>query len=411
MEEQKSISAWEYHVDTDFMLNLNPVGKLSRKYRSRLLRKAKFQKLRVGDKLYSRGEQHYLVYILSGEASLFSSSKVNKCNLDEPIFSERQNDHALITQDSLAMRIDRSLYDSYAQEETNENYNVEEISLSEKVSFIFNFIIDKLKNNKVEVPALHDVAIKLDEALKKDNLDLNFISDIVELDHIFSAKIITQANSAFFIGMSPVFSMPDAIARLGISMVKNLAIAHATGLLFKSFNTTIKNKASDTYQHSIYIASLCYLFAERNKNLDKETALLVGLLHDIGVIPILYYVEHSDPELENEDIIDDVVKHLKGTIGTMILSKWGFPASFLIAAEDSEKWNRYGQNEIEYCDLVIVSHWCYKALVLGEANELPPLSEIPAFRKLGMEYMTEDELKGFLHESSEKVKNIQSLLQ
>ena len=93
------------------------------------------------------------------------------------------------------------------------------------------------------------------------------------------------ANSALYARRTPVVTLPQAIAWLGIREIRNIAFAVAVqGQVFSS--TYFRKEMNDLWRESVITA----LFAQeiaRLKRRNVESAYLCGLLHRAGMAVIL----------------------------------------------------------------------------------------------------------------------------
>jgi HD-like signal output (HDOD) protein len=119
--------------------------------------------------------------------------------------------------------------------------------------------------------------------------------------------------------------------------------------------------------------------------------LLLGLLHDIGMLPILTYAERYPEIVEYPEKIDATIEQMHGEVGGIILTAWHFEDEFTLVAREADDWFRDKNPQADYCDLVLVAQ--LHALIGKQKDKLhqligdkrlPPLASVPAFRKLGL---------------------------
>jgi len=193
-----------------------------------------------------------------------------------------------------------------------------------------------------------------------------------------------------------------------LSLLEGVVTSHMINSLLKFVEGDLRKVAEQNYAHCLYVASICYLLAVKKPHLNPEKAMLIGLFHDIGVIPILQHFNLKKISVAGEEL-QLTVNRLRSVVSAMVLADWDFANDYIQAAEESELWLRYGQGPADYTDLVIVAHWCYESIIMKNEN-VPRLQEIPAFRKLGMEYRTQQEMSDFMLETKQEVESIQRAL-
>ncbi|MBT4077807.1 MAG: HDOD domain-containing protein, partial [Gammaproteobacteria bacterium] len=83
-------------------------------------------------------------------------------------------------------------------------------------------ILDDLENDRLPLPTLPEVAIKVRDTVDDDNATIRDISDIIITDAALSARIIQVANSALYRGLSSAETVHNAVTRMGLNTVRNL---------------------------------------------------------------------------------------------------------------------------------------------------------------------------------------------
>ncbi|MCH8104093.1 MAG: HDOD domain-containing protein [Proteobacteria bacterium] len=63
-------------------------------------------------------------------------------------------------------------------------------------------ILDDLENDRLPLPTLPEVAIKVRETVDDDDASITDVAQIIETDAALSARIIQVANSALYRGLS-----------------------------------------------------------------------------------------------------------------------------------------------------------------------------------------------------------------
>ena len=137
--------------------------------------------------------------------------------------------------------------------------------------------------------------------------------------------------------------------------------------------------------------------------------MLIGLLHDIGVVAILSYAGQQDPASLNPDALERTIRHLRGQVGGMILSKWGFSSEFVMAALQGEHWMRDEGTQPDYCDLVIIAQ-LHSFIGSKAALEAPAIDQIPAHKRLELGEITPNLSLIILQEAKEQIKHAEQLL-
>ena len=111
------------------------------------------------------------------------------------------------------------------------------------------------------------------------------LAQLIQRDVALAGQVMRVANSALYARRSPVVTLPQAIAWLGMREIRNIAFAVALkGQVFAS--AYFRAEMTDLWRESVITA----LFAQeiaRLKRRNVESAYLCGLLHRAGMAVIL----------------------------------------------------------------------------------------------------------------------------
>ena len=118
-------------------------------------------------------------------------------------------------------------------------------------------------------------------------------------------------------------------------------------------------------------------------NLEPEQALLAGLVHNIGTLPILVMAEDDDELFNDETLLKSVIAELQGKVGSMILESWHFPQSHIDVVNECYNFARQHEGPADYVDVVQVA--LLQGGFVDEMEGASDWSAIPAFEKLGMD--------------------------
>jgi HD-like signal output (HDOD) protein len=217
--------------------------------------------------------------------------------------------------------------------------------------------------------------------------DANTIAKIVQADPAITAKLIGAANSAYYGGSEPVHSCSDAVVRLGMKVSHNLVLAYVVWELFRVKSRALQQRTRELWHHSNKVAAICYVLARNYRRFNADEAMLIGLLHDIGVAAIVNQTTFYPDLAMDKKSMDHAIANLRGPVGSSILEVWNFRNEFVIAAREAEDWMRNDRDKPDYCDLVLVAQ-LHGLVGTEQAINLPPLNEVPALKRLGLEELT-----------------------
>ena len=141
------------------------------------------------------------------------------------------------------------------------------------------------------IPPLPATAATLLAMASDPDVEIEALAMVIERDPPLNARLLGIANSAFYAPRQPVMTAKDAIIRvLGINMVRNMAFGMAlTGGLSTAacprFDIT---RYWVTALGAADLASGLTRASKIDELPDPDTAYLVGLLHNLGELLLVY---------------------------------------------------------------------------------------------------------------------------
>jgi HD-like signal output (HDOD) protein len=255
-----------------------------------------------------------------------------------------------------------------------------------KNNSFFNGFYKNLIQGDIKTPNLPNIAIKFNQAVQQGR-DIGEITKIINLDPVIAAKMIQVVNSPIYRLPHPITSSFDAINRLGLQTTRNLVTAFSMKNLIKCETPLIKKHIQDTWMQSIKVSSISCILAQLTKKVDPNEALLAGLLHNIGTLPILVFAD-SLPEDSYQSIdLDLCINEMQGQIGTIILEKWGFPDKLKQIPLQATNWFGDNGKDLNLDDIVLLAKY-HQLLNSFNDTKLPLISTLPVFQKLNNQQLT-----------------------
>ena len=270
-------------------------------------------------------------------------------------------------------------------------------------------IIDELLNevatDKMVLPSLPEIALKVRDTVEDPEVTSAKLAKVITMDAALTARLIQIANSPLVRGSREIDSVETAIVRMGNTMVKNVVNSLIVQQIFQPTTELSDKKMHLFWQHSAQVAAICHTMAGFAR-LKPDQALLAGLVHDIGALPVIKRAEDIPELLDNEELLDNVIRRIHPQIGKAMLTKWEFPQGLIDAAAEHENLSRDHDGPADYADLVTVANL---QSYVGEDHYLASVdwSTIPAFGKLGLDT---DVSVVDMEENSEQIKEVQNIL-
>ncbi len=307
------------------------------------------------------------------------------------------------------LRIAKSFLNKFARqtESDDEDISVHVIETDSSMNPLTIHLYQDLLQDNISLPSLPTVALKIQQVFKDDSADADKLTRVLLTDPAISGKLIKVANSPVYQGVAATQTLQAAIVRLGMQTTCQQVMAYAVNELFKSQSPKIAQCMESVAAHSRKVAAISRILAKSTGLFDPEQAMLAGLIHDLGVIVIVEYVQKHSDNIHEPDMIDRAITTLRPQITGMLMKKWNFSEDMVTVAEESEDWFRNPSDDVDLCDLVLVAQF-HSLMGSAEMQNIPPISKIPAMTKLNMGPQESIDL---VRQSNKEIAEIEKMLQ
>lgn len=368
---------------------LEPFSRLAPAAFEELVQKLRPERVEAGRRLFVRGQKdRWSVYLLEGRVRLEGPEMAAQVVAGgseaarRPIGEARPRRVTATTETAVTiMRVDRNLLEVLQQPAAATAYAVEELYEDDAAAEnrLLAAIVRDHMEDRLELPHLPDIALKVRQATRDPQCDADRIARIVQADPVITAKLIQAANSPLYGVQTPLHDCRAAILFLGMQTTRDLVTSFALRDLFQSEARTVKERMRALWRHGALIAGVSHVLAGMTPGLSRDWAMLGGLLHDVGALPVLHYAGRHPDLVRAPADIDAAVAHLRGPVGAMVLRRWQFGDEMVGTLLAAEEWRRDTGKPADYIDLLIAAH-----LVAGTALPpgLPPREALPAWGKM-----------------------------
>ena len=252
--------------------------------------------------------------------------------------------------------------------------------LAEKVQ---QELIHAIENDELVLPTLPEVALRVREAAEDPDVGIPQISKVIGNDAALTARIIKVVNSPLLRSNKEITDLQMAVSRLGINYTCKLATGLAMEQMFQATTDVVDRKMREVWNKSTEIAGICHVLCRHYTRLMPDQATLAGLVHQIGVLPILTYAEEHNELLADSISLNHVIEQIHPIIGDKILRTWEFPEPIAIVPSQYLDFTR-DSAKVDYVDIVQVATL---QSYLGSEHPYTQLdwSKVPAFAKLGLD--------------------------
>ena len=255
--------------------------------------------------------------------------------------------------------------------------------MNAKADLFFNELKEAIDDDSLVLPSLPEVAFKIRDAVECEDSTAEQIATALSQDGSLSARLIQVVNSPLYRPRNPIDDLQMAVTRLGVRLVRDLVMNLAMKQMFQSTSAVLDKKFRSVWNTSVDVAAICQMMSVSMNDISKEQALLAGLVHNIGTLPILMIAENDDDLFHDVEALNAIVSELQGPVGEMILKSWNFSDSLIEVVKLSHDFTYSDDSGANLVDLVQVS--LLQGGFVTDQDVPEDWSQVPAFSKLGMD--------------------------
>jgi HD-like signal output (HDOD) protein len=247
----------------------------------------------------------------------------------------------------------------------------------------------ELSAGKIDLPSFPDVAVRVRRALADDRTTVEQVTRIVGSEPALAARLLKMSNSAMLNRSGKqVTDLKSAIARMGYNMVRSAAISFAMAQIRASANLkSVEKQLRELWEHSTYVAALCYVVAKKQTRINADEAFLAGLLHGIGKLYILSRCERHPVLFADTEALAQVIRDWHANVGKAIMENWEMADSLVAAIGDQEDIEREHEGSADLTDVVVCANMM--AAYFNDPADLElNMQGVNAFRMLSLDAST-----------------------
>lgn len=246
-------------------------------------------------------------------------------------------------------------------------------------------LLADLEANRLALPTLPEFAMRVRKLAAHPDCSASQIVKVINTDPAMATRVLKMVNCPLYRGNAPITNLKTAVARLGSERLLYVVNVLALQQLYSGgdMSPRIKRQLQALWAHSANVAAYSIVLAERYTLLDKEQALLAGLVHDIGKLPVLFRLDALENAPQDEAQLSALLERLRPLLGPGILDAWGFAPDLIEVARIAEDAWGDDHDQASYADVVIVAHY-HSLLGTPACLGRPSWENLPAFRKLGL---------------------------
>lgn len=189
-----------------------------------------------------------------------------------------------------------------------------------------NAIRDKIEDNELDLPVLPNAIGQVMSLTNDLNAEISDLSALIHRDPALASIVLKISNSAAYAVSHKIVSLNQAIARLGMKLLGEVAIAVSLNkgiFSVKSFKSEIKLLWRHALISGVYAKEIARL-----QRANVETMFLCGMLHTIGKPVVIKLISDTQKELDTElpfPLVRQLVEEFHCELSSMIAESWNLP--------------------------------------------------------------------------------------
>lgn len=149
------------------------------------------------------------------------------------------------------------------------------------------------------LPPFSPILNRLLATLAQEDVSFGKLSDLIEKDTVMAGNMLRLVNSALYARRGTVNSVRHAVSLLGINKLRNAVLGMSISRMWKTLKSPQDWSSARFNLHSVAVAVLADLLAQRLPVAYPEGAFVSGLFHDLGRLLIAVGLPDEHTEIQS----------------------------------------------------------------------------------------------------------------
>jgi HD-like signal output (HDOD) protein len=276
---------------------------------------------------------------------------------------------------------------------------------------VFAFVKElaaELSKGAVELPSVPDVVVRMQKTLEDENVTNEVVVKLISAEPMLAGKLMNMANSAALnVSGRKVADLRMAVARVGFNIVRSAALSFAVELMKTSEEFRHLSKPLDAlWEKSVSVAALSHVLARRFTSLNGDTALLAGLMHNVGRIYILTRASKHQTLFSDPLTFDAIVRDWHTNVAKALLENWKVADEIVDAVATYEDQDREVRGPVTLTDVLALATLVENSKRDGDLAD-PTEQMVLALRRLQVKHR---DCQSVIEESAEDIAALKAVL-
>lgn len=148
-----------------------------------------------------------------------------------------------------------------------------------------------------QLPPFSPILNRLIASLALEDVSFYKVADLIEKDTVLAGNVLSLVNSALFGLRGKVNSIRHAVALLGINKLRNAMLSMSVARMWRHVKAPRGFSIAEFNLHSVAVAFLSDVLAQRLEVPYAEGAFVAGLFHDLGLLLVALGLPREYSEL------------------------------------------------------------------------------------------------------------------
>ena len=268
----------------------------------------------------------------------------------------------------------------------------------------------RIKLKEIEVPMLPEVANKVMRLTQDKNSITTDLAKLIQSDQVVAGHVMRIANSALYSPSTKLVSLQQAISRLGMAIIGEIALA--ASINSKMFNAPGFSKLIQSQLRFSLYTGLWAKEVARVCKRNVEAAFLAGLLHDIGR-PVCLQTTLEIAERIGVPVTEADILPLENTfgriIGSQVVDHWEMPKVVCDVVTWFDKYEQAGNSKELTMIVVAASKFAQYGFVISPAHPVLTKKELMEHPVLGDLNLYPEDVEALLSKQSTVKSTLESM--
>ena len=197
-----------------------------------------------------------------------------------------------------------------------------------------------IADESTTLPVFSRTGIQIHQELQKADPDIHVIEKLILGDQALTTQVLKTANSTFYVGLTKVTTVRQAIIRMGSMEIANIVMMVTQHRNFKARTAAGRDMMDKLWRHSVGTAiGAQWVARELGYREMGHEAFTAGLLHDIGRLLLFSALEDIQRKTElpikpTGELLRELLAEFHADYGYRLLETWNLPEQYGIVARD-----------------------------------------------------------------------------